>query len=137
MSSDHDHDDCDTCVLRSVMVSTPHTLLVSHGAVSLAEEQNIETADLEYLVTEAGRQEWETYKQYNHTVTDLFRSQTSGHDTVGAVARDKVRNNFEAFLKHIISLEWKCCLRHVNRRHHRQETRESGRQCSGGQRRIC
>ena len=77
------------------MVSTPHTLLVSHGAVSLAEEQNIETADLEYLVTEAGRQEWETYKQYNHTVTDLFRSQTSGHDTVGAVARDKVRNNFE------------------------------------------
>ena len=97
MSSDHDHDDSDTRVLRSVMVSTPHTLLVSHGAVSLAEEQNIETADLEYLVTEAGRQEWETYKQYNHTVTDLFRSQTSGHDTVGAVARDKVRNNLKHF----------------------------------------
>ena len=49
----------------------------------------------DYLVTEAGREEWETYKQYNKAVTSLFSNRASvkgGHDTVGAVALDKVRS---------------------------------------------
>ena len=45
----------------------------------------------DYLVTEAGRREWETYKQYSHAVTSLFsQREQGGHDTVGAVARDQV-----------------------------------------------
>ena len=49
----------------------------------------------DHLVTEAGREEWETYKQYNKAVTSLFSNRASvkkGHDTVGAVALDKVRS---------------------------------------------
>ena len=44
------------------------------------------------MVTEAGRAEWETYKQYNKAVSSLFsnRSAQGGHDTVGAVAMDNV-----------------------------------------------
>ena len=42
-------------------------------------------------MTEAGRREWETYKQYSHAVTSLFsQREQGGHDTVGAVARDQV-----------------------------------------------
>jgi len=78
---------------RKVMEKTDHTLLVSHGAVQLAETLQVEKADQDYLITEAGRQEWETYKQYNQTVTNLFNQRiNSGHDTVGAVARDKNGN---------------------------------------------
>ena len=45
------------------------------------------------MVTDAGREEWETYKQYNKAVSSLFsnRAANEGHDTVGAVALDKVR----------------------------------------------
>ena len=48
---------------------------------------------LDYLVTEAGSAEWETYKQYSHSVSNLFnqRQKSDHHDTVGAVALDKVR----------------------------------------------
>lgn len=79
---------------RTVMEHTPHTMLVAKGASQLAEQHRLETADMDYLITKAGRQEWETYKQYNHTVSDLFSQRTqSGHDTVGAVAIDKVLHN--------------------------------------------
>ena len=55
----------------------------------------------DYLVTEAGREEWETYKQYNKAVTSLFsnRAANGGHDTVGAVALDKVK--FRTMLKNL------------------------------------
>lgn len=73
---------------RKVMEKTPHTLIVGEGANTLAKEENVEKADKEYLVTAAGVEEWETYKKYNVAVSSLFAQR--GHDTVGAVALDKV-----------------------------------------------
>ena len=73
---------------RKVMEKTPHTLIVGEGANALAKEENLEEVDKEYLVTPEGVEEWETYKKYNTTVSSLFGQR--GHDTVGAVALDKV-----------------------------------------------
>ena len=78
---------------RIVMEETPHTLIVGAGANLLADEFKVERVDKEYLVTEDGRREWETYKQYNKTVSSLFsQREQHGHDTVGAVALDKAGN---------------------------------------------
>ena len=75
---------------RLVLERTNHTLIVGAGANKLAEEFNLARAGPEYLVTEAGRREWETYRQYSHTVNSLFSQRD--HDTVGAVALDMVSN---------------------------------------------
>ena len=78
---------------RVVLEKTPHTLMVGPGANLLAEEFNVTPAGPEYLVTEAGRKEWETYKKYSQTVGSLFSQRDGqGHDTVGAVALDLERN---------------------------------------------
>ena len=76
---------------RLVMEKTNHTLIVGSGANKLAEEFSVARAGPEYLVTEAGRREWETYRQYSHTVDSLFSQR--GHDTVGAVALDMVSSH--------------------------------------------
>ena len=78
---------------RVVLEKTPHTLMVGPGANLLAEEFDVTPAGPEYLVTEAGRKEWETYKKYSQTVGSLFSQRDGqGHDTVGAVALDLERN---------------------------------------------
>ena len=55
-----------------------------------ALEEGLEQASKEDLVTPDGVEEWETYKKYSHAVSSLFSQRESQHDTVGAVALDKV-----------------------------------------------
>ena len=82
---------------RLVMERTNHTLIVGAGANKLAEEFNVARAGPDYLVTEAGRAEWETYQQYSHTVDSLFSQRH--HDTVGAVALDMVSSLYSVRTK--------------------------------------
>jgi len=79
---------------RHIMDNTDHTLLVGKGAERQAILAGLEIVDPNSLVTQEGKEEWETYKQYNSAVNSLFsgrskdESQGIGHDTVGCVALD-------------------------------------------------
>jgi len=55
-------------VARAVLQQTDHCLLVGPGAASLAAECGLEAAGPDWLVTEAGRKEWEEFKQYSRAV---------------------------------------------------------------------
>lgn len=72
-------------VARAVMERTPHCLLVGEGADRFAREIGAKMATVAELVTPAAVEEWNRYDRYGSAVADLFNS---GHDTVGAVARD-------------------------------------------------
>ncbi|XP_070535827.1 isoaspartyl peptidase/L-asparaginase-like [Ptychodera flava] len=81
---------------RLVMEKTHHCLIVGKGANMFAKEMGIEEVPPETLLTDSSKAEWEHYKKYQKTVSDLFRTRGSessnSHDTVGAVAVDAQGN---------------------------------------------
>ena len=72
---------------NAVRTRTDHCLFAGEGASRIAEALGFETIDPASLVTDAGRQEWELFKKYGHTVSELFREREHSrqHDTVGCV----------------------------------------------------
>ena len=59
------------------MEGTEHSLVVGEGAEQLAARAGLERVDQNYLVTPAGRAEWEHYKRFSHAVSSLFRYDSS------------------------------------------------------------
>lgn len=73
-------------VARLVMETTEHNLLVGPGAEAFARRHGVPVWPQENLITEAELTRWRAAQQARANRLEEFT--TTGHDTVGAVARD-------------------------------------------------
>lgn len=91
---------------RRVMEKTNHVMLAGEGAIKFAKEQGFPYVSTEELLSLEAKSRWNYYSKYVTVVQEIFASNKKddplsakvdsatpeGHDTVGAVARDKHGN---------------------------------------------